>query len=358
VGQTHGAGQAGRPTSADKYQGYPCPAPLRRVYYAHEKDVIGESFNRGGIMLQLDTEAELTALHTGNVKESLYLEYKASGAVDKKDDTKKLEIARDVSAFANSVGGQIIYAMTEKDHEPAGLDNGVDPKVYPTLWFEQILQQHVTPNILNLDIKHVPLSTGLVAVRINIPAGTGDPHQVSDGKYYRRHNFNRLAMDHYEIKGLFYRVTTPDLFVTPSLIRGDNAPINFASQQEMSLPVQFDLRIGNRSSQPAMFTVIQIGFESRVTILACNGFEKKGIVGRGADAKEWITFSIIAPQNLPLFKEVEAALPTIQLGFHSSLLSGANLLKWAVKTVTPGNITHKDWFLHQEGGLLTLREPA
>src|SRR5467141_4371145 len=99
-------------------------------------------------MLKLENESELKALHEGNVKESVYLEYKASGAVDKKDDTKKLEIARDVSAFANSVGGQIIYSMTEKDHEPAGLDDGIDPKIYPTLWFEQILQQHVTPNIL------------------------------------------------------------------------------------------------------------------------------------------------------------------------------------------------------------------
>ena len=48
-------------------------------------------------MMRLDTERELIALHSGNVKESLYFEYKASVAVDKKDDTKKLEIDRDIS---------------------------------------------------------------------------------------------------------------------------------------------------------------------------------------------------------------------------------------------------------------------
>jgi hypothetical protein len=296
----------------------------------------------------------LTALHTGNVKESLYLEYKASGAVDKKDDAKKLEIARDVSAFANSVGGQIIYSMTEKEHEPAGLDNGVDPKMYPALWFEQILQQHVTPNILGLDIKHIPLSTGLVAIRINIPAGTGDPHQVSDGKYYRRHNFNRLAMDHYEIKGLFYRTTTPDLFVTPSLLRGDNAPIEFDPQQEMSRPVPLRLTIGNKSSQPAMFTVIQIGFDPKISILDHAGFQKLGTEGTGVDAKDWFTLNITVPHNLPLFKEVDANLPTIKLGFPSGLLSGTHLLKLEVKTITPGNISKRDWLLHQRGGHLAL----
>ena len=54
------------------------------------------------------------ALHTGGVRESFHLEYKASGAVDKADNNKKLEMARDVSAFANADGGQIIYGMTEK----------------------------------------------------------------------------------------------------------------------------------------------------------------------------------------------------------------------------------------------------
>jgi hypothetical protein len=309
-------------------------------------------------MMKLDTAAELIALHAGNVRESLYLEYKASGAVDKSDDKKKLEIARDVSAFANSAGGQIIYGMTEEDHEPAGLDGGLDPKIYPTLWFEQILQQHITPNLLGLAIDHIPLTNGNVAARITIPASTGDPHQVSDGKYYRRHNFNRLQMDHYEIKGLFYRTTTPDLFITPSLIRGDNAPINFAAQQEMSLPVRLSLLIGNRSSQPAMYTVVQLGLDARIKILEYNGFEARGVFGTGAHAMEWMTFNITIPSHLPLFKEVDAGLPTIQLGFHYSLLAGANRLKLTLKTVTPGNITSEDWCLHQEGGHLRLLPPG
>jgi predicted HTH transcriptional regulator len=85
-------------------------------------------------------------------------------------------MARDVSAFANGDGGQIVYGMTEnKDHEPAGLDNGFDPKVYPEIWFEQALQQHITPAIRGLKIRHVPLGEGFVAVVIDIPATTGDP---------------------------------------------------------------------------------------------------------------------------------------------------------------------------------------
>src|ERR1700680_3067711 len=108
-------------------------------------------------MLKLDAKAQLEALQTSNVKEGLHLEYKASGAIDKKDDSKKLEMARDISAFANADGGQIVYGMTELDNDPAGLDEGFDSKTYPEIWFEQIVQQHVTLPVAGLKPHHVPL---------------------------------------------------------------------------------------------------------------------------------------------------------------------------------------------------------
>jgi hypothetical protein len=54
-------------------------------------------------------------------------------AIDKANDTKKIEMARDVSAFANADGGQLVYGMTERDHEPAWLDQGIEGKLYPEI---------------------------------------------------------------------------------------------------------------------------------------------------------------------------------------------------------------------------------
>jgi hypothetical protein len=112
-----------------------------------EKGVnLGRAHNgvTGAVMLKVESRADLEALHTGTIKESLNLEYKASAAVDG-SDSQKLEMARDASAFANADGGQIVYGMSEREHEPAGLDGGIDRVRFPPIWFEQVLQQHVTP---------------------------------------------------------------------------------------------------------------------------------------------------------------------------------------------------------------------
>jgi predicted HTH transcriptional regulator len=192
-------------------------------------------------MLPLEKKSQLEALHRANIKESLTLEYKASLAVDKRDDTKKLEMARDVCAFANADGGQIVYGMTEHDHEPAGLDNGIDGSIYPEIWFEQVLQQHITPPIPGLRIRHVPLKKPMVAVVIDVPATKTDPHQVSDGRYYRRHNFNRLVMEHYEVRDAMRRSVDPDLNLEFDIMVGQAAykTVEFTQFRDVSDPRSF-----------------------------------------------------------------------------------------------------------------------
>jgi predicted HTH transcriptional regulator len=202
-------------------------------------------------MLTLNTEAELIALHTGIVKESLHIEYKASDSVDKRSDPRKLEMARDISAFANADGGQIIYGMTEnKDHEPDGLDAGLDPREYPEIWFEQVLQQHFTPLLTSVKPRHIPLSNGRVAVVIDIPPPNGDPHQV-DGRYYRRHNFNRLIMEHYEVREMFRRATNPDLTIEFFFDKmKKQQALQYVRNAEDHAPVGMTPVISNRSNAP------------------------------------------------------------------------------------------------------------
>lgn len=286
-------------------------------------------------MLQLETKADLDALYSGNVKESISLEYKASAAVDKKDDSKKLEMARDVSAFANADGGQIVYGMAEKDHEPAGLDDGLDAKTYPEIWFEQVLQQHVTPNIPGLRPRHAPLSEGRVAVVIDIPASKGDPHQVSDGRYYRRHNFNRLAMEHYEVRDAFRRAVDPDLYLEFDDLKGAAAykSVEFTKFRDRSDPIGIGTRIINKSNQPAMYTSISVLIDRRVQLDSTGQYTNHGIVDLGNnDQRHHLQLLIMVPSNVPIFKELPFPIGQFSFTISDRLLGQSLPLSYAIRS--------------------------
>jgi predicted HTH transcriptional regulator len=73
--------------------------------------------------------ADVRALITNQVQESLTLDYKRSDSLDKADSRKRIELSKDVSAFANSAGGVILYGMVEDKHLPTGIDAGIDPSL-------------------------------------------------------------------------------------------------------------------------------------------------------------------------------------------------------------------------------------
>jgi hypothetical protein len=262
-------------------------------------------------VLDLTTETELIALHSGVVKESLHLEYKASDAIDKRDDRKKLEIARDVSAFANADGGQIVYGMTEnKDHEPDGLDAGLDPHEYPEIWFDQVLQSNVTPLLSAVKPRHVPLSNGRVAVVLDIPASQGDPHQV-DGRYYRRHNFNRLQMEHYEVRDIFRRSVNPDLSIEFFFDKMEKTQhFQFPMGEADHVPVPVSPILSNRSNAPAEYAVAIVFADARLIVLNARYRQQEPI--KKGNVKV-VPYQLVFDRNktMPLFKEQPTLMPNL-----------------------------------------------
>jgi hypothetical protein len=310
-------------------------------------------------MLKLDTEAELEALHTSNVKEGLHLEYKASGAIDKRDDSKKIEMARDVSAFANADGGQVVYGMKEKDHEPAGLDQGIDAKAYPEIWFEQVLQQHITPSIAGVRPRHVPLSESTVAVVIDVPATKGDPHQVSDSRYYRRHNFNRLIMEHYEIRDAMRRVLDPALQLEFDLFKGDAAykNVEFIKYQDVSDPIALGAILSNTSNQPSMYTVVSVFIDKRVKIVELDRYENVGLSEFAPnDKRHNLRQKIGIPGGYPVFKEMAFALGPFSFTISNRLLDQKLFLGYQIRA--PGCFKENHGFLEIGlSGQMHLRMP-
>jgi predicted HTH transcriptional regulator len=55
--------------------------------------------------------ADIEALRANGVAEGHFLDFKATGVADSRDDRR--EFLADASAFANASGGAIIYGVTE-----------------------------------------------------------------------------------------------------------------------------------------------------------------------------------------------------------------------------------------------------
>jgi len=144
------------------------------------------------------------------IQESLHLDYKRSEALEDTQRSKN-EISKDISSFANSDGGMIVYGIEEREHIPIRIDNGIASKGKRE-WLEQVIDSRIHPRISGIRIKQIDLSPNpsRAVFIVQIPIGF-TAHQAHDLKYYRRHNFRSAPMHDYEIKMVINRFKEPNL---------------------------------------------------------------------------------------------------------------------------------------------------
>jgi predicted HTH transcriptional regulator len=184
-------------------------------------------------------EADLNELIESDVQESMHLDYKQSRALARKDECRS-ELSKDVAAFANSDGGRIIYGIIEKDQNPQAIDEGVNAREITREWLEQVIYSNIQPKIDGLRIYSIPLpSKGAdrVAFVIDIPQSKSRaPHQSRDKRYYKRYNFQSVAMEDYEIRDISRRASTPDLWIRFSFDSGNSTKIATRPGEQQRLP--------------------------------------------------------------------------------------------------------------------------
>ena len=153
-------------------------------------------------------EAYLLELTKVGERESLTLDYKASAALTK-DSSKKNDLSKDVSAFANSAGGILVYGMLDDKHVPTSIDVGLDPNVITKEWLESVIKSTIRPIVDGVIIKPIDVPTkgaDRVVYVVQIPPATSlAPHQAYDHRYYKRFNFKSTPMEDYEVRNLMRR---------------------------------------------------------------------------------------------------------------------------------------------------------
>ena len=187
---------------------------------------------------------DIQNLISNQAVESIHLEFKSGSALGK-GERETREIAKDVSAFANSDGGIIIYGVNEKNNHADSLSPVVG-NIFSKEWLEQIIQSKIEKRIQNLRIYPIRIDADndKTVYVVKIPRSPDAPHMSADKRYYRRYNFSSVPMEEYEVRDLFYRKTSSNLIVAGCwLIKTEN------DKDEQLVRLNFSSSIHNDSRE-------------------------------------------------------------------------------------------------------------
>ena len=157
------------------------------------------------------TFEDLKNLIQDQIEESINLDYKSAKSLDK-SDTKKHEISKDISAFANSDGGIIIYGMQEENHKPKSIDF-VDGELFNKEWLENVIDSNIQQKIQEIRIYPIRIDSDIkkTVYVVKIPASSEAPHISADKRFYRRFNFKSVPMEEYEVRLLYNRTSKAEI---------------------------------------------------------------------------------------------------------------------------------------------------
>jgi hypothetical protein len=252
-------------------------------------------------MLKLETVEDVQSLIDDGIEEGLELEYKGSPALTR-DSVNINELCKDVSAMANSAGGQIIYGVEEDKttHKPKGLDQGIsDPKITRE-WIQQTLNSRIHPRVDGISITRILLPSGASIFVIEVPATQAGPHQAPDDKYYKRFDGLCTPMKDYEIKDVMRRgehpVLTVRLWNLPAFPSKDTS-----GNDSVVIPIKASLE--NRNSTPAIYTSLRIFFDHRFKVVDKGSFQPGNVISLSGQSVVALSRNFAPPNDFPIFRE-------------------------------------------------------
>ena len=307
--------------------------------------------------------ADFQKMVDAQIEETLTLEYKASAALTR-DSKNVQELCKDVSAMANSAGGQIIYGIGEdkKTHKPTGVDEGVTDDKITREWVHQILGSNIHPRMDGLTVQRIPLSAGGFGFVITVlPTQTG-PHQAPDKKYYKRYELEAVAMDDYQIKDIMRRSSTPDLHVGLDLGGKDILIADFTAGGNLSKTLFLGCTVTNQSPAPAYHAIIDIFVNvALINPFQVNPFKQATTVERSSPQGRLTVYrrTISSPPDVPIFKEAihESHFGQIALQVPESFrISSIFYLETSIQA--PGFSKQEQWAIICNSDRLSLIHPG
>lgn len=149
--------------------------------------------------------ADLQELLNNSVSESKTLEYKK--VLNLNTDNDKKEFLNDVSSFANSSGGDIIYGISEKSGTPNSLEGfQIENLDLLKQQVENILRDGIEPRITGILIKTIENPDKKILLIIRIPKSWISPHRTNykaSRRFFARNSNGKYELDIQELRRSF-----------------------------------------------------------------------------------------------------------------------------------------------------------
>lgn len=148
------------------------------------------------------TGEDLKDIVENNVIEKKTMEYK-SELPSNSDDSKKKFLA-EVSSFANTLGGDLIYGIKEEEGNKLSNDLGIEINDIDSeiLRLESIIREGISPRI-NTDVRPVDVGSNKTVLIIRVRSSMDCPHMVvfaGHRKFYGRSSNGKYPLDVDEIR--------------------------------------------------------------------------------------------------------------------------------------------------------------
>ncbi|HEY6345294.1 MAG TPA: ATP-binding protein [Bryobacteraceae bacterium] len=155
------------------------------------------------------TEADLTALVTDGVSERKTLDYKQQ--LPDPNDAGKRELLADVSSFANTAGGDLIFGIIESAGAPTSVPGveivDTDQEI---LRLDSIIRTGLSPRIRHSP-RAVPLANGRYVLLIRSERSWYGPHRVTfkgDSRFWGRTSNGKYELDVTDLRNAFLFANT------------------------------------------------------------------------------------------------------------------------------------------------------
>ncbi len=154
-------------------------------------------------------EADLRTLVDARAPESRTLEFKLKpwpklpdGEQDKKS---KAEFVKDVTAFANCIGGDIVVGVKTEQGAAVALEGFESADIDADIRrLSQVVEAQTDPPLSHVRMQPIRLENGKAAMVIRVPRSWIGPHRVRlDREFYIRNSVGVSPMDTWQLRSAF-----------------------------------------------------------------------------------------------------------------------------------------------------------